>query len=87
MRKPERIMSMKEVRRKKVNETTHTELIAVETFAQGLIKCFESKKETFHEPIADVILDYAVKVVNIHLDLKRLEFEQYALNQQKTYEK
>jgi len=70
-----------------MNEITNEELIAIESFAQGLKKCFESKNEIFKDPIASVILDYAIKVIDIHLDLKRLEFEQYTINQQKILEK
>lgn len=66
-----------------MNELTSEEYLAIEKFAYNLKECFSSKKESFKDPLSSVMLDYAIKIIDLHLDLKRLELEQYALNQEK----
>ena len=68
-----------------MQELTNDEFVALEKFAKGLKECFENKKRSFPEPIAQEILDYVIKVIDIHLDLKKLEFDNYVLNQTKEF--
>jgi hypothetical protein len=68
-----------------MNELTPEQFEAIKNFAEGLKTCFENRKKDFHYPLFEITIDYVLKVMDIHLELKELEVQRYALNLEKEF--
>ena len=58
----------------------NNEYLKIEKFVEGLRKCYSSKLEgvSNEATIVRTTLNYCLEVLDLHLDLARLEFEQDA---------
>ncbi len=61
-------------------ELSPAEFIAIKDFAEGLKEVFVNFKKNSPDRIGDVMLDYAIKIIDLHLQLKELEVGRYLNN-------
>ena len=69
------------------NELAPSEFEAIKTFANGLKECFLHYKKTHNEEFSNIVLEYVVNIINIHLDLTELKVGCYLNNMAKEFEK
>ena len=60
---------------------------AVKEFAQGLKECFIHYKNNHHDKFSDIVLEYAINIINIHLDLAELGVEKYLMDVKNSLDK
>jgi len=48
----------------------------IEKFARELQICFRNYRKNHPDNFSDIVLDYVNKIIDIHVDLARLKFEQ-----------
>jgi hypothetical protein len=58
----------------------HNSYDEVERFAQGLKECFNNYRKNHADPYAEIVLDYVNKVIDLHLELRGLEFDRFINN-------
>ena len=60
-----------------MNELSPKEYQAIKDFASELTTCFLSYKNTHNDTFSDIVLDYALQTIDIHLKLAELELQRY----------
>jgi len=60
-----------------MNELSPAEYQAIEDFAKGLTECFISYKNNHHDEFSDIVLNYVIGIIDIHLQLAELELKRY----------
>lgn len=65
------------------NELSPEEYQAVKNFAGGLKEVFVSYKNNHPDALTDILLNFVIKTIDIHLQLKELEVERYLLKYNK----
>ena len=64
---------------------THQEYMAVKKFAEGLKGCFRSRMKD--DSLINTVLKYTNDIIDIHLQLAEIEFEQEAIKMEGYYAK
>jgi hypothetical protein len=62
---------------------THTEFMELEKFANGLQNTFRAYLKNHSDELTKIFVDYACKVVDIRLDLARIDFHIEALDMER----
>lgn len=62
------------------NRLTPQEYQAVQNYANGLIETFTNYKKHNPDRLSDIVIDYVIKIIDIHLQLKELNVERYLTN-------
>ena len=70
-----------------MKELSPQEYEAMKEFANGLKECFIHYKKLHPDTFSDIVLNYVMNIINIHLDLANLEVGMYLNNMAKEYEK
>ena len=58
-------------------ELTHEQFTAIKDFASNLTTCFINYKNTHHDSFSDIVLSYAIQVIDIHLSLAELKADRH----------
>ena len=66
-----------------MNELDSNQILAIEEFATGLKECFIQYKNNHHDAFSDIVLNYVISIINLHLQLAELKFERYDFNREK----
>ena len=69
------------------NELTPEQYQAIEKFAKGLKEVFANYKTHHHDAFSDIVLDYVLKIIDIHLQLAELDEERYMNEMEKAVNK
>lgn len=64
------------------NELSHSQIIAIEEFAKDLQENFANYRKNHPDNLSDIVLEYVNKVIDIHIELAKIKFERFALNQE-----
>lgn len=64
---------------------TNEELNAIKRFKNNLELCFNNRKKESASEVEQNILNYVLKVINLHYELSDVEFMQSALEQESAY--
>ena len=70
-----------------MKEISPQEYQAIEEFADGLTTCFIHYKNTHNEEFSNIVLNYVIQIIDIHLQLADLEVGMYLNNMAKEFEK
>ena len=60
---------------------------AIEEFAQNLTECFISYKNNHPDTFSDIVLNYVINVIQIHLELADLKLRRYGISLEKAQNK
>ena len=71
-----------------MEELTCAQYIAIQGFAQGLKECFRAKRQqATKDDVVDrtvvILMDYAISIIDIHLELASIAFDRHNHNQLK----
>lgn len=53
---------------------------SIKEFASDLTTCFLAYQNTHHDAFSDIVLNYAIQVINIHVSLAELAVDRYLNN-------
>ena len=70
-----------------MKEISPQEYQAIEEFADGLKTCFLHYKRTHDEEFSNIVLNYALEIIDIHLQLAELKVKRYLNNFEKAMNK
>lgn len=60
---------------------------SIKEFASELTTCFLAYQNTHHDAFSDIVLNYAMQVIDIHLNLANLQVDTYLCNLEKAMNK
>ena len=69
------------------NELTPEQYQAIEKFSKGLKEVFTNYKAHHHDKFSDIVLDYVMKIIDIHLQLAELDVARYLDDMEKAMSK
>ena len=70
-----------------MNELSPDQYQAIKEFAKELTECFLNYKRTHDEEFSNIVLNYAINIIDIHLKLAELEVARYLNNLEKAVKK
>ena len=70
-----------------MDEVTFDELNGIKKYRKDLDDCFTEKLKSSTTPVERNILNYVLKVIEIHYDLAKLGFDTYAEKERRSYER
>ena len=70
-----------------MNEISPEEFNAIKHFSDGLKECFLHYKHNHPDSFSDIVLNYVIQIIDIHLQLAELEVGMYLNNMAKEFEK
>ena len=70
-----------------MNELSPAQYQAIKDFASGLTTCFLHYKNTHNEEFSNIVLNYAINIIDIHLQLAELEVEKCLMNLKNSLDK
>ena len=68
-------------------ELTPEQFTAIKQFASDLTTCFLNYQNTHHDSFSDIVLNYAIQVIDIHLSLAELKTDRHLRNMEKAVSK
>ena len=68
------------------NELAPEQYQAIEKFASELKTCFFSYKNTHPDAFSDIVLNYVMQVIDIHVSLAELKTDRYLCNMAREFE-
>jgi len=60
-------------------------IIELQKFAEGLKEVFTNFAKNKHDGITTICMDYACKIIDLHLQLKEVEVDQELVDMEKSY--
>ena len=68
-------------------EISPEQFTAIKEFASELTTCFLNYQNTHHDAFSDIVLNYAIQVINIHVSLAEIAADRYLMEMKKAINK